>query len=532
MPEKEFNLLEDRWILVMKPDGTTEEVSLLKLFENAHHWRGLAGELPTQDVAVLRLLLAVLHAVFARYDPDGNYAPISSPATALKRWKAIWDMGKFPAEIIEDYLLHFQDRFWLFHPVHPFYQVAGLDNATEYTAAKLNGELSESGNKIRLFPQRAGDGKNYLSYSEAARWLLYINAYDDTSAKPKRKGLPSPGTGWLGKLGLVIAVGDTLFQTLLLNLVLLRDGEDVLWGAEKPIWEQPVRADERTCIVMPDNPSELLTLQSRRLLLKRQGDAVVGYMLLGGDFFPKENALAEQMTIWTNGDKKQTDLPVYLPKRHDPARQIWRDFSVLLAQGDNMRRPGVVNWLARLKADNLIPNSHICFQTVAVKYGDKDFFIDDVFSDSISFSARLLTTLGVEWVARIIDEIQTTEKLVQQVGRLAQDLAKAAGNADGKNQRDAAREQAYFRLDLAFRKWLEEINPDEDDMVIVCERWWEQARSIVRKIGRELVEQAGPQAFVGRVISENKKERHYSAPEAFNHFLYNTATREALKGGK
>jgi len=273
-------------------------------------------------------------------------------------------------------------------------------------------------------------------------------------------------------------------------------------------------------------------LQSRRLLLKRQGDAVVGYMLLGGDFFPKENALAEQMTIWTNGDKKQTDLPVYLPKRHDPARQIWRDFSVLLAQGDNMRRPGVVNWLARLKADNLIPNSHICFQTVAVKYGDKDFFIDDVFSDSISFSARLLTTLGVEWVARIIDEIQTTEKLVQQVGRLAQDLAKAAGNADGKNQRDAAREQAYFRLDLAFRKWLEEINPDEDDMVIVCERWWEHARSIVRKIGRELVEKAGPQAFVGRVISENKKERHYSAPEAFNHFLYNTATREALKGGK
>ena len=63
-----------------------------------------------------------------------------------------------------------------------------------------------------------------LGFAEAARWLLYINAFDDTSAKPKGKGLPSPGVGWLGRLGLITGVGNNLFETLLLNLVLIKDG--------------------------------------------------------------------------------------------------------------------------------------------------------------------------------------------------------------------------------------------------------------------------------------------------------------------
>ena len=68
MSEKEFCLLHEHWILVMRKDGKTEEVSLLDLYRHAQDYQRLAGELPTQDVAVLRLLLAILHAIFARYD--------------------------------------------------------------------------------------------------------------------------------------------------------------------------------------------------------------------------------------------------------------------------------------------------------------------------------------------------------------------------------------------------------------------------------------------------------------------------------
>ncbi len=525
--EKAFNLLHEPWILVRKPDGKADEVSLLDLFRHAPDYQGLAGELPTQDVAVLRLLLAILHAVFGRYNLEGNFQPVSSPTVALERWKALWDLDAFPMEIIEDYLLHFEERFWLFHHEYPFYQVAGLDKATEYTAAKLNGELSESGNKIRLFPQRAGDGKNALRYSEAARWLINVNSFDDTSGKKSVKGapLPSPGAGWLGKLGLIIALGDNLFETLLLNLIFLKDGGNELWGEEEPVWEvEKVKSAERTEIVVPNNPSALLTLQSRRLHLFREEDSVVGYALLGGDFFPKENAFAEQMTMWRIATQKKAGPPEYHPKRHNPSRQLWRDFSVLVGQSDAKHPPGVVAWLARLKTDNLIPRSYFCFQTAAVKYGDKDFFVDDVFGDSLSFNADLLTTLGEDWVNRIIDMIGKTDDLVRQVGNLAQNLAKAAGDSDGSSQKKAAQEQAYYLLDTPFRRWLEGIDPKRDSMNDACTQWWEQAEKIIRDFGKELVSQAGPQAIVGRYVKEKEKgkevERRYTAPEAYNRFLY------------
>jgi CRISPR system Cascade subunit CasA len=569
MSEKEFNLLHQRWVTVMKPDGATEPISLLDLFRNAPKWQGLAGELPTQDMAVLRLLLAILHAVFGRYDPDGTFAPLSSPAAALNRWQTLWGGHTFPMGIIEDYLRRYEDRFWLFHPERPFYQVAGLvkgakttedaeatettgppecieaakgkkskkSTTTDYTAAKLNGEISESNNKIRLFPQRTGSSKSALCYSEAARWLLYVNSFDDASGKQKEKekGLPTrpSGTGWLGKLGLITAVGDNLFETLLLNLIFLKDGGSELWGGEKPIWEaETVKADERTKITMPGNPSELLTLQSRRLLLKREGNSVVGYALLGGDFFPEINAFAEQMTVWRNAAKKETDLPEYHPRRHDPTRQFWRDFSALISQSEGKHRPGVVSWLALLKGKKLIPLSHFRFQIAAVEY-NKNSSVKDLFSDSISFNAGLLTALGADWVNRILGEIETADMLAKQAGRLAQDIAKAVGDNDGYTQRDAAEAQAYFRMDAPFRKWLEEINPERDEMNDICNQWWEQASRIVWGLGRELVEQCGPQAISGRVVEDkNKKKVRHNTPLAYNLFQQSTSTREKLKGGQ
>jgi CRISPR system Cascade subunit CasA len=537
MPEKEFNLLHEPWLLVMRPDGEIETVSLLELFERAQEFRGLAGELPTQDVAVLRLLLAILHAVFARWDPEGRESPLSSPTEARRRWKALWEQKAFPYTVIKHYLLSYEERFWLFHPQYPFYQVPELKIATEYTAAKLNGELSQSSNKLRLFPQCTGESQERLSYAEATRWLLYVNAFDDTSAKPTRDKervdkLPSPGAGWLGKLGLITAIGDNLFETLMLNLVLLRDGGSELWGEETPIWEvENVKTAERTPIPIPDNLSALYTLQSRRLLLKRDEDSIIGYMLLGGDFLMKENAFTEQMTVSRNVAKKKTDRPEYSPQRHDPTRQLWSDFSALIAQTEGKHRPGVVSWLASLSGRDYIPCAHFRFQTAAVKYGDKDFFVDDVFSDSVSFDARLLTDLGAAWVSVIAGEIGITDKLVSKVGQLAQNLAKAAGSYDGSGAWNAAREQAYFRLDIPFRQWLESIDPENSDMDDARNAWWKLSQSIVRDLGKELVEQAGPRAFVGRMVKEKSGEYRYTAPELYNRFIYYTSNHQALEGG-
>lgn len=288
MEEKAFNLLEEPWICVIDKECKIYEVSMLQLFEQAHKYVDLRGELATQDVAILRLLLAVLHTVFSRYGLNGEEAELKNADDALDRWEAIWKNEKFPVEPIRTYLESQKEKFWLLHPERPFYQCNYAKVGTEYTAAKLNGNLSESSNKVRLFSGVSGKNKNYMSFSEAARWLIYINAYDDTSAKPSSEAkklsekLPSPGVGWLGKLGLLTISGNNLFETLMLNMVML-NSDKAVYGLENPIWEREnVPSDERKEIPLPDNLSELYTLQSRRLLLKVSGEKVTGYVRRGG----------------------------------------------------------------------------------------------------------------------------------------------------------------------------------------------------------------------------------------------------------
>ena len=73
---------------------------------------------------------------------------------------ALWELKRFPEQPIRDYLEQWKDRFWLFHPEWPFWQVPEAAIGTEYGAAKLNGEMSESSNKIRLFQPLCRGGQN------------------------------------------------------------------------------------------------------------------------------------------------------------------------------------------------------------------------------------------------------------------------------------------------------------------------------------------------------------------------------------
>lgn len=535
MKEVEFNLLDEPWVRVLCPDCTVREVSLTDALLHAHEYKALAGELPTQDVAVLRLLLAVLHTVFSRMDAQGQNAPIyagADPDLALERWESLWRLKQFPAQPIRDYLSAWHERFWLFHPERPFWQVPQANIGTAYGAAKLNGEISESSNKLRMFAAYSGTGKSELSYAQAARWLLYVNGFDDTSAKPKGKGLPSTGAGWLGKLGLILAQGDTLFETLMLNLVLLKDGE-LPWQSPMPCWELPeARSAERTEIPQPDNPAAVLTLQSRRLLLHREGEKVTGYTLLGGDFFTRENAFCEQMTVWRATQAAKNGPVVYLPKRHDPTKQFWREFPAVFLQENGGKRPGVVRWIEELThpGDEILDRKALIrFQIAGVGYGDKDFFVTDTFSDSLTFHAALLDELGRAWRQKITEEIGRCEDLAKAVGDLAQNLDIAAGGPENDSKKTAAasaREQLYFRLDQPFRRWLHDIDPawDTETTAQSIRQWRTDARRIAETLGRQMVQQSGNEAFTGRAVTfnrnkPNEKKVYYSAPKVYNWFL-------------
>lgn len=100
METMEFNLLREPWVRVRTQDCTVQEVSLTDALLHAHAYVDLAGEMPTQDAAMLRLLLAVLHTVFSRVDGNGVPAPFEEPRDALQRWGELWQLGHFPEQPI------------------------------------------------------------------------------------------------------------------------------------------------------------------------------------------------------------------------------------------------------------------------------------------------------------------------------------------------------------------------------------------------------------------------------------------------
>lgn len=102
---------------------------------------------------------------------------------------------------------------------------------------------------------------------------------------------------------MIYVKGSNLFETLMRNLMFLQDGGE-LWEPDVPCWElEDARSGERTEVACPDNFAELMTTQFRRILLERKENKVVGYTVLGGDFFDSTNAFAEPMTLW---NKKRT----------------------------------------------------------------------------------------------------------------------------------------------------------------------------------------------------------------------------------
>ncbi len=531
MEDREFNLLDEKWILVRRSDCTVEEISLTDAVLRAHEYVDFAGELPTQDVSILRLMLALLHTTFSRYSPDGEKKPLERPQDALRRWSELWRAGRFPEKPVREYLESVHERFWLFHPERPFYQTMAAKVGTEYTASKLNGAVSESSNKVRLFSGCSGRQKSEITYPEAARWLLYVNNYDDTSAKPKGKNLPSPGAGWLGKLGLITVRGNNLFETLMYNLILLNPADWSLWKAEKPVWELDTpRGAERTEIAVPDNLSELYTLQSRRLYLVRAGEKVTGYTLLGGDFFDKVDAFIEPMTIWSAIKGSERTKTQFQPRRHDSSVQMWREFSATFAMSDMAHIPGIVLWIEYLRKSRLIDRQRfIRFSIASVQYGDKDFFVNDLFSDSITFHTDLLTELGKRWQTMITNEISNCDELAKAVSTLAKRLEIAAGSSDDTAGKRAsvgyAREQFYYEIDVPFREWLASIDPNwgqcSDEESEALKSWHDTAKLIASTIGKELVESAGTAAIVGRMGKDEKgNDRYYSAADAYRGFRH------------
>lgn len=531
MKEIEFNLLTEPWIRVRLRDNTVREVSLTEALVSAQDYVDLAGEMPTQNAAVLRLLLAVLFTVFSRVDAKGKPQPLAQSDDALERWSALWQLGYFPAEPVRDYLKQWKDRFWLFHPTHPFWQVPTLSNGIAFDGKKLNGERAESGNKTPLFQNISKTECAVLTYAQAARWLIYQNGYDERGGRPKAGNKPRHGVGWLGQIGFVAVKGKNLYETLLRNMV-FSTGQNAIQEEQAPCWEREhIRTEQSVEIVMPKNQAELLTLQSRRILLIRSEEmpGVVGYEVLGGDYWDSENAFGEQMTLWRR-TSKENEKVTYEPQQHEMGKQLWRELPAML--DPEGRKPGVLIWNQKLQSLRILSKKEqIVISMVGIRYDDQGASVKDMYTDQLEMQLATLNDLGRKWTVRINREVQRCEETAKNIGTLCMELKlaggldynKVKGFKDKQKVTEDARAQFYFAVDQPFRQWLQAIDPEQDDPDEAALRWQIRARSIAEKLGKQMVMEAGNAALKGRriVVDKDKKTEHtilYTAPKAYNHF--------------
>lgn len=526
MEEKEFNLLKEPWIRVMKSDLTVQEVSLTDALTHAQEYRALSGEMPTQDAAILRLLLACAQTIFYRYDAEGEEDPVDQEWEAsyiLDRWKAYRNLGHFPEAAVRHYLESYEDRFWLFHPKTPFFQVAGLSYGTDYGAQGLLGNLKSSNNqKTRHhFSMNEGPGIQKMSYSEAARWLVTLNGYcvNIKNNKKAQGTTAAAGVGRLGGLGLVYVDADNLFDILLKNLTPLTRLNDP-WGDPNPIWEQPVRDQQSISVAAPDNLPERYTLQSRRMLLCRKDEMVTGVRVMNGDFFGYEDDFDEPMTLWSKtkkGNRKDSPI-VYMPKRHRPEVQLWREFSSIFITDEKSRMPGVVMWVNQLYANNLISRKKlITFRAVGLQYGKDSYIYGDCLNDGLSLSSDFLSEFSRDWISLIRDEIVKCTQVVDTAikpfaGKIAEILNLTSPDRLIRN----LSEEFYSDIDTPFREWLADIRPQEDRKDSAAAKWESIAYQTAREIVQEQVESFGEDLFVFR---ESGAEV-LSIPQAYNQYLW------------
>lgn len=500
-----FNLIERAWIPAIRHDGMTVELSLRGVLCDAHEIRCVLGDIPTQAFAVQRLLLAIIRRAI-EWDPDDP----------IEHWSRVWRDGVFPGDDIHRYLDRVADRFDLLSPADPFYQVADL--------ATARGEVKPPDVLIadippneKYFTTRAGSGCDHLTFAEAARWLVHTQAFDTSgirSADPRDprgrggKGYPI-GVGWVGMLGGILIEGENLFRTLMLNTVLVRGGERTIEPDDLPAWERTALGPTARPLPIPAGPTDLLTWQSRRIRLHHDGARVVGAVVMQGDpVEPFNRDRVEFHSPWRYSDvqSKKYGEPRYYPRAHDPNRALWRGLEALLSTvpaetaggHDRFRPPGVMTWVSELLYEDALPiEAVIRPHAFGMEYVSQSAVIRSAVDDRLAVSLALLPPdSGLRPTAE--KAVRVTEDVARAVGKLASDLARAAGVESGG---DSARAEFLHRVDQPYRRWLAQLAPDSDP-IVSFEIWQRQVRTVVDPLARDLIQQAGPAAWRGREVMQ------------------------------
>lgn len=333
-----FNLVEEPWIPCIDSSGARRMTGFRDVMLMAHELRGLEHQNPLIEASLLRVLLALAHRVA---DMPGS----------MKDWVSLYKAGRFSEEKVDTYFGKWRDRFDLFSETTPFYQTAGLSQAdTDGTPAEpvpVTAILLEraSGNNTTLFDHTTEENPVRLAPHEAAQALITAQMYSLGGLFKKETNL----FGWQGNCyqatlvnGIfILLTGRSLFETLLLNLLICKDNDPIPNTVKDcPVWEQQGVEKRTGDNMVPNGYLDFLTARCRHIrLVPQQGEDGLFverlHIAQGVAFKGVENPAFYR--------KKNKKGEWYAPKM-DEGKLVWRDSLALFAfdfdsGGKNDHRP-------------------------------------------------------------------------------------------------------------------------------------------------------------------------------------------------
>ncbi|WP_253772595.1 type I-E CRISPR-associated protein Cse1/CasA [Goodfellowiella coeruleoviolacea] len=533
--------MDDPWLLAYPRDsGEATEHSLRDLLLNAHEFDDLLVDFPTQKPALFRqLLLPIVLAALGR-------------PRDTSEWAALFDQGKFVDDqraALERYLDKYRHRFELFDETDPFGQVAGLTAVSgETKGTALLVVTAATGNNVPLFSARSDADPLELTPQQAARWLLHAQCWDTAAIKtgavndPKVKAGKTTGnpTGPLGQLGVVMPIGRTLYDTILLNL----PSGPSLRSDDRPQWTRRNtngRVEETDSVALPAWQTraatgllDLWTWQSRRIrLLPEQTDdgvRVSRVIIAAGDRLSQVPDF-EPHTTWTlestgraggkSGRGKQRQVLPRRPRRHQPGKAVWRGLDALLALSREGREATAKaqGFETSILLDELnarreeMPSDYpLQIEVTGVVYGTQSAVVEDVIVDSIPLP---LAALDLDSLARatILEVVSQAEDLARALNNLSADLRRALGAEPmpwDKGQRPG--DVVLHALDDLVRRLLAGLRTAGEDFDLV-ERghlaWERKARTVAQRVADRLMAAVPGSAFLGRTITVDRQQRTY-----------------------
>ncbi len=533
-----FNLIDEPWIKVIDENNQNTMVSIKAIFENANKYKKIAGDMATQDFAVFRVLLSILHTVYSRFDfygdvyenihLDENFKPINElddeddineyKESLMETWKNLWENKGF-TDSVNKYLEKWHDRFYLFDDKYPFFQVSEEDIADKTNKSpslilgkNINRLICESNNKLAMFTPKYEENKSKLSEADIIRWLIMYQGYTGLADKvifgnEKYKA----SKGWLYDIGGIYVNGENLFETFMLNLILVHPNLDT--KIQKPCWEYENEELIQNYLKNKgiDNLAELYTNWGRAIYINSNYSICDDFQfsVIKLPEINHENNFLECMTLLKYDEKEK----IYRPSKHKLYKSLWRNYGLITTD----KNIGIIRWLDNVK--NEIKDFKI--DVIAISMQDDGNATSWVPINEIYDSFNVENSVFLDknkkgWIIRINDIVEITKDILDKNYRMFVRDLREIRNIQSDSFINNEVEKLYLAIDAPFKKWLSSIKND-DNIEEKMNEWKCTLKNIIEKYMNAFLDNANMKDYKG--IEKNGKIENIIT--IYNRFLSN-----------